>query len=268
MRDVGGKNVIITGAAKGMGRLFARKFAEDGARLVLVDLDQDELTKTGEEISQMGAQVNTYKVDLSKRKSIEALADKVHADVGKMDVVVNNAGVVFGGPFLEVDIDKHDLTFKVNTLAVVWMTRAFMPDLIEKRAGHFLNIASASGLMGVPGATTYAASKWACIGFSDSLRGELSQMGYDDIKVTIVCPSFINTGMFDGVKPPLLTPILEPQDIVNTAYKAFKKDEVYVLEPFMVKLTPALKALLPTPVFDFVGRIFKVTQSMETWKGH
>ncbi len=268
MKDVMGKNVIITGAAKGLGRLFAEKFAADGARLVLVDLDEAELSRTAEEIRQIGTQVDTYAVDLSERENIEALADDVHADVGKMDVVVNNAGVVFGGPFLDVDIEKHELTYRVNIQAVVWMTRAFLPDLIDKRAGHFLNIASASGLVGVPGAATYASSKWACIGFSESIRGELSQMGYSDIKVTIVCPSFIDTGMFEGVKAPLLTPILEPQAIVDKAYEAFKKDDVYVLEPFMVKLTPALKALLPLPVFDLLGKIFRVNRSMDTWKGH
>ncbi len=268
MKEVQGKNVIITGAAMGIGKLFARKFAADGARLVLVDVNEEALQHTGEEIRALGADVSTYVCDLSERANVEELADKVHTEVGKMDVVVNNAGVVFGGPFLEVDQDKHDLTMRVNAMAFMWMTRAFLPDMIEKGAGHFLNVASASGLLGLPRGASYAASKWAAFGFSESIRLEMAELGYRNIKVTIVAPSYIRTGMFDGVNAPLLTPMLDPEDLVDKAYRAFKKDQLYVLEPFMVKLTPILKGILPAPVFDAVAKAFGVTRSMDAWKGH
>lgn len=268
MKDLKDKRVIITGAAMGIGKRFAQKFAEDGARLVLVDLNQDALENTAAELSKLGAEIKTYVCDLSKRENVEELGKKVHAEVGKMDVLVNNAGVVFGGPFLEVDQDLHDLTYKVNILAITWMTRAFLPDMIEKGAGHIMNIASASGLLGLPRGSSYASSKWANIGFSESIRLEMAEMGYKDIKVTTVAPSYINTGMFDGIKPPLLTPWLEPQRLVDIAYDGFKKDQIFVYEPFMVKMTPMLKALLPPPIFDFVGKMFGVTRSMDSWKGH
>ncbi len=268
MKDVKDKNVIITGAAMGIGKLFAKRFAADGARLVLVDVNEEALTHTGEEIRGQGTDVATYVCDLSQRRNVEDLSDKVHAEVGKMDVVVNNAGVVFGGPFLEVDQDKHDLTMQVNAMAFMWMTRAFLPDMIEKGAGHFLNVASASGLLGLPRGTSYAASKWAAIGFSESIRLEMAELGHKNIKVTIVAPSYIRTGMFDGVNAPLLTPLLDPEDLVDKAYRAFKRDQIYVLEPFMVKLTPFLKGVLPPPVFDAVGKLFGVTRSMDAWKGH
>jgi short-subunit dehydrogenase len=148
------------------------------------------------------------------------------------------------------------------------MTRAFLPDMIEKKAGHFLNVASASGLIGLPQGSTYAASKWACIGFSESIRLEMAALGHKDIKVTVLAPSYIRTGMFDGVTAPMLTPFLDPEKFVDTAYSAFKKDRIFVLEPFMVKVTPALKAFLPAPVFDVVGKLFGVTRSMNEWKGH
>ncbi len=268
MKDVKNKYVLITGAAMGMGKIFARKFAADGAKLVLVDVNKEALEHTAEEIRSTGGEVATYVCDLSQRRNVEELADKVHAEVGKMDVVVNNAGVVFGGEFLEVDQDKHDLTISVNTMAVMWMTRAFLPDMIEKGAGHFLNMASASGLLGLPKGASYAASKWACIGFSESIRLEMAELGHKNIKVTTVAPSYIRTGMFDGVNAPLLTPILDPEEVVDKAYRAFKRDQILVLEPFMVKVTPLLKGLLPPPLFDVVGKLFGVTRSMESWKGH
>ncbi len=268
MKDVKDKNVIITGAAMGMGKIFARKFALDGARLVLVDVNEEALKHTGDEIRGLGAEVATYVCDLSKRSNVEELADKVHAEVGKMDVVVNNAGVVFGGPFLEIDQDRHDLTLNVNAMAVIWMTRAFLPDMIEKGAGHFLNMASASGLLGLPKGASYAASKWAVIGFGESIRLEMAEMGHKNIKVTTVAPSYIRTGMFDGVNAPLMTPILDPEDVVEKAYRAFKNDRIIMLEPFMVKVTPFLKGVLPPPIFDAVGKLFGVTRSMDAWKGH
>ncbi len=107
----------------------------------------------------------------------------------------------------------------------------------------------------------YAARKWAVIGMTESLRLEMELEGHKGIKFTLFCPSYVDTGMFDGVKPPLLAPILTPEIAVKRAYKAFRKGEYIILEPLIVKFTPALKALLPTTVFDRISNVLGISKS-------
>ena len=137
----------------------------------------------------------------------------MNAEIGPIDVLVNNAGVVFGGTFLEVPLDRHLATVAVNLSGVLAMTHAFLPDLIARPAGHIVNIASAAAVIALPMATSYAASKCAVLGFSDSLREELRELGHRHVGITAVCPGYIATGLFDGAKPARLTRWLTPEEV-------------------------------------------------------
>src|SRR4030042_85462 len=154
-----------------------------------------------------------------------------------------------------------------NLVACFWVPRAFLPDLVKKRAGHIVNLASAAGLMGVPDLTAYCASKFGVVGFSESLRLELRRAGLKDIKLTIVCPSYVATGMFEGVKPPLLSPFLPPEVMVRKIYQAVKKDRLWVMEPASVKTIPLFKAITAQPLLDAVSDLLGVNRSMKHWKG-
>ena len=112
-------------------------------------------------------------------------------------------------------MEKHQLTYFINTLGPVALTHAFMSDFLSNTEAHIVNIASASGFVGLPYGSTYASSKWAMIGFSDSLRLEMLERGLKQVRVTTVCPSYIATGMFQGVKPPMMIPWLKPEVIVS-----------------------------------------------------
>ncbi len=268
MKDLRGKLVLVTGAARGLGKNLAIRLAKEGARIVATDLRESDLNETAQAIRSTGGVAFTYGLDVTEPAAIEATRTRIHDDLGRIDVLVNNAGVVFGGPFLDVPLEKHLLTYKVNTLGLVAMTHAFLPDLIARSEGHLVNIASASGLLGLVNGATYASSKWSVIGFSDSIRLELEEQRYPHVGVTTVCPSYISTGMFSGVKTPFLTPMLTPEGLVDKITKGILGNKPMVLEPPLVKALPVMKGLLPARMFEYLADRFGVSSSMKQWRGH
>src|SRR5207247_8346795 len=131
-------------------------------------------------------------------------------------ILINNAGVVSGKGLLEISEEAIQRTFDVNTLALFWTTRAFLPGMIARDRGHVVTIASAAGIVGTSRLVDYCASKHAAVGFNEALRLELKRQG-NKVVTTVVCPFYISTGMFEGVKTrfPLLLPILEPQKVAD-----------------------------------------------------
>lgn len=202
-------------------------------------------------------------------ESIQAAAAAVLADVGIPDVLINNAGIVRGKYFWEHDhVSDIDLTLRINTAGPMHVTRAFLPAMIERGTpARILNVASASGTLSVPRMSVYAASKWGVIGWSDSLRLELKAVGHP-IAVTTLIPSYISTGMFDGARGPLMTPLMEPEYVVDKAWTALLAGRARVQLPWTVQLAGTLRTLLPQPVWDVVaGRIFRVYSSMDHFTG-
>jgi all-trans-retinol dehydrogenase (NAD+) len=265
MSEIRGRRVLITGAAAGMGLGMAERFAAEGAEPVLVDVNESGLAEAARRV---GKPSRTYVCDVSRPDQISGLRDRIHRELGPIDILVNNAGVVSGGVYEDIPPEKDRLMLDVNVGAVHWMTKAFLPDLKAKRAGHIVNLASAAGFLGVPQQVVYCASKWFVLGFSEALRLELEQLGYHEIHVTVVCPSYVDTGMFAGVRAPLFTPILKPGFVVDRIITAVKEDQVSVREPFIVKTTPLLKAMLPRRVFETISDRLGVTRSMHGWRGH
>ncbi len=268
MKELRGKRVLVTGGAQGIGLEMAIKFAEAGAAIVVADLNQSALPEARAAIEVLGVPVHSWPVDVTDPASIQALRESVHAEAGPVDVLVNNAGVVFGGPFADIPLEQHFKTYHVNTLGVVAVTHAFLPDLVSRPEAHLVNIASASGFIGLPYGSTYASSKWAVIGFSESIRSELKLVGHDHVHVTIVCPSYIGTGMFEGATPPKTTHLLEPDFVAAKVVDAVRHDSLYVLEPWIVKVTPLLRDLLPTKLYDKLGAALGADTSMSGWTGH
>jgi all-trans-retinol dehydrogenase (NAD+) len=267
MKSVKGKIVLITGGAMGMGKDLARKFAKDGARLVLWDLRQADLDKTAEELKGLGAEVHTYVCDVTKREMVYDIASKVKKDVGIVDILDNNAGIVYGGNFLDVPDEKHFKCIDVNVNGILWCTKAFLPDMVKRNDGHLINMASAAGLIGVGGLAVYCATKHAVVGFSDALRVELKRMKISGVKITIVCPSFVQTGMFDGVKPPMFTPWLSTEVMSQKIYSGCLNEKYFVREPLMVKFIPFLKGITTTRVMDFTGTILGMNSAADSWHG-
>lgn len=268
MKTLDGKRVLITGAARGIGRALAERFARCGAHLVLTDLDEAPLSEARAAIASLGTAVSSFVLDVTDTGSIESARNRILDSGGPIDVLVNNAGFVAGGAFVQVPLARHEQTYRVNTLGVVATTHVFLPDLIRRPEAHIVNIASASGFIGLPFGSTYASSKWAVIGFSESLRLELMQTGNEHVRVTTVCPGYAATGMFSGVRTPWLTPMLSPPKIAERVVRAVSRDRIFVKIPWSVHLAPLLRAVLPTAAFDAVAGAFGITTSMRTWRGH
>jgi all-trans-retinol dehydrogenase (NAD+) len=264
--------VLITGGARGMGELYARRAVAAHARaVVLWDIDEDAVTTVATELSQSGITVRGYRVDVSQREEIAAGLTRVRKDFGTPDVIINNAGIVRGAPFWEHDpVRDIEATMRINTLAAMWLTREVLPDMIAdtSRPKRILNIASAAGTLANPNMSVYASSKWALIGWSESVRLELEGYGYDHIKVTTFCPSYISTGMFEGARGPLMTPIMTPRRATAAAWNGMLRGTPMVLRPWTVKLSMALRGVLPTRTWDFLARyVFKVYSSMDQFTG-
>lgn len=272
MKSVKGLRVLVTGAAKGMGRLFVeRAIAEGAATVVLWDLDEASLNDTLTELDDGRAALTGYIVDVADAADVANTAAAVLDEVGGIDVLINNAGVVRGNTyFWEADVHADTkFTIDVNTLGPMYVAHALLPSMIEGGGeGRMVNLASAAGFTPNPRMAVYAASKWAVIGWSDSVRLELKQAGLDRIKVTTVCPYYVRTGMFEGARSAPLLPLLDPAAVVEETWSAMLAGRPFVVLPKTVMLSEMLKGVLPTGVRDFIAdHVIGVYHTMEDFTG-
>ena len=271
---VTGSRFLITGAAMGMGRLYAERAVAEGAETVILwDINKEALTETTKALrvhADNSQEIVPMLVDIAERGAIEKAAAKVIADHGGVDVIINNAGVVRGTYFWEHENERDtEFIMKINSLAPMFITHEFLRGMIDgKRPSRIVNIASAAGTLSNPKMSVYASSKWALIGWSDSVRLELVQQGFDNVKVTTVCPSYISTGMFEGVKGPLMTPIMQPEYVVDRVWKAMRAGKPMLMLPWTVHLSKVLKGILPQRWFDAIaGNVFGVYNTMDKFTG-
>ena len=158
-------------------------------------------------------------------------------------------------------------TYRVNTEGLVAMTHVFLPDLIARPDAHLVNIASASGFIGLPFGATYASSKWAVIGFSESIALELEHQNRRHVHVTCVCPSYVSTGLFAGARAPRTTRLMTAERVADLTVRGVLANRMYVRAPWLVKVTPLAKALSPFTVFYRVAGWLGVNTSMLKWRG-
>lgn len=272
--NVAGSRILITGAAMGMGRLYAERAVAEGAETVILwDINKEALAETTKALrvhADNRQEIVPMLVDIGERTAIEKASANVIANHGGVDVIINNAGVVRGTYFWEHENERDtEFIMKINALAPMFITHEFLTGMMEgKRPSRIVNIASAAGTLSNPKMSVYASSKWALIGWSDSVRLELKQQHIDNVKVTTVCPSYIATGMFEGVKGPLMTPIMQPDYVVNKAWKAMLAGKPMLMLPWTVHLSKVLKGILPQRWFDAIAdNIFGVYNTMDKFTG-
>ncbi|KAM6216120.1 epidermal retinol dehydrogenase 2 [Rhynchocyon petersi] len=205
-KSVAGEIVLITGAGSGLGRELAIKFAGLGAILVLWDINSEGNKETSRLIKEKGGvKVFTYTCDCGNRQEVYNVAKQVKEEVGDVTILINNAGYVTGKPFLDIPDNMVEKSFLVNTLSHFWTYKAFLPAMIAADHGHLVCISSAAGHIGAIRLTDYCASKFAACGIAESLFFELKLQNKSKVKVTIVCPYFMKTGMFEGCSTRLLS---------------------------------------------------------------
>jgi all-trans-retinol dehydrogenase (NAD+) len=268
MTDVRGRVALVTGGASGIGRLVALELARRGAVPVLWDVDKSALADTLDELNRVSKhQARGYICDVRDPDVVRASAERVRHEVGNPMILVNNAGVVSGARLLDLRVEDIERTFAVNALGLFWVTKAFLPAMVDANRGHVVTVASAAGLVGVARQTDYSASKHAAVGFDESLRVELRRIA-PRVQTTVVCPYYVDTGMFEGVQTrvPFLLPILHQEDVARRIADAIVRDRRVLIMPPIVRLLPVLR-VLPPNVFDALMDLFGVNVSMEHFVG-
>lgn len=261
------RSALVTGAGSGIGRALALAAARRGIAVVAADVDLAAAEATAAALRADAGAGLAVEMDVTDRASIDRARERIRAEHDPLDLLVNNAGVVFGGPFEEVDLGRHLATYQVNLLGLVAVTWAFLPDLRERPRAQVVNVASASGFVGLPFGAAYASSKWGVIGFSESLRRELPLTGAGHVGVTTVCPGYADTGMFEGARPPRTTRFLDPAALADRILDGAERNRPFVLTPWLVRVAPLLRGLVPTRTLDRVSDWFGATRSMEGWRG-
>ncbi|KAF4022295.1 hypothetical protein G4228_014128 [Cervus hanglu yarkandensis] len=246
-KDVTGEIVLITGAASGLGRLLAIKFARLGAILVLWDINEEGNMETCRMIKEkQDAKAFAYTCDCSNRQDVYRAADQVKKEVGNVTILINNAGVVTGREFLKTPDHMVERSFLINAMSHFWTCKAFLPAMLEANHGHLVCISSVAGVTGINGLSDYCASKFAACGFAESLHFELRLLQKTNIKTTIVCPYFIKTGMFEGcsTKYPLLLPMLKQEYAAQNILNAILEEQLYLILPRFFHIALLLKQVI------------------------
>jgi NAD(P)-dependent dehydrogenase (short-subunit alcohol dehydrogenase family) len=254
MREFKGKVAVITGAASGIGRALAERFAAEGMKLVLADVEDKALIETVEAIKKTGASVVAVPTDVSQAAAVEALAARTLEAFGAVHVVCNNAGVGLGGVSWEYELSTWEWIIGVNLWGAIHGLRTFVPLLLRQGEGHIVNTASIAGVVTMPGLTPYCSTKHAVVALSECLHHELSQVsgaGGARVGVSVLCPGAVKTRIVDcernrprhlrGSRPP--TPseqaidrairdsnegAMEPAEVAEKTLQAIREERFYV----------------------------------------
>lgn len=262
MLELKGKTALITGGAGGLGLATALALGREGMKVGLWDNNGERIESAIQNLTANGITAKGWVVDVTDPTAVRATAARVETELGPVFLLDNNAGVHSPGDFLDSSDADNQRQLDVNIKSYFLCAKAFVPGMVARGEGHIVMIASAAGLLGVPGMTVYSATKHAVIGFAESLRMELRRGGVAAVNITIVCPSFIDTGMFPNTTPPLFTPWLNPDQLAAKIVNAVKKNKLYLHEPFMVQLIPLLKAL-PRAVGDLLCHVTGMDRSLQ-----
>ena len=262
-----GSNVLITGGASGIGKIMGRMALEKGARnLIIWDINIAAIEAVKQEFKELG-NVYGYRVDVSNNDTVVKTYKRVAEECGLVDILINCAGIVPSNKtFDQMSADEITRTININTIAPMFVAHAMLPGMLRRNRGHICTITSAGGMLSNPKMSVYAASKWGATGWSDSVRIELQEMK-SKVRITTVAPYYINTGMFDGVKSPII-PILKPEYVSRKVLRAIEKNKNFAGIPFGFHFIRFWQAFLPTRVFDFFfGKVFGIYHAMDQFTG-
>lgn len=240
--NIRGKTVAITGAARGIGFATARALLARGARVVIGDRDVALGESAVARLGTLGP-VSGYPLDVADPESFAAFLDKARADGGgRIDILINNAGVMPVGPFLEHTEAAIRSAVEVNLYGVINGCRLALPEMVARRGGHIVNIASLAGMLAVPGQALYAGTKFAVVGLSTALADEFAPQG---VQISCVMPTFTNTELISGTATGGLTTPVQPEEIAAAVVRTLDKPRTAVSVPYPLRFVAAATAFLP-----------------------
>jgi NAD(P)-dependent dehydrogenase (short-subunit alcohol dehydrogenase family) len=258
--DFEGRVAVVTGGGNGIGSGICRALAAEGVRVAVSDVDESAASRVATSIRDGGGTAIAVRTDVSRRAEVEALAATTRSELGGVDIVCNNAGVLVGGPMLETTEDDWQWLLSVNLMGVVHGCQVFAPILLERGQGHIVNTASVGGFLSFPTLATYCTSKFAVIGFSEALQLELVPKG---VGVSILCPGKVHSNLdnADQLRPERfanaggtskelgdLTDGMEPIEVGRHVIRGIRSNANYIFthahfqELFQQKFTNILEA--------------------------
>ena len=241
MDNIRGRTIAITGAARGIGYATAQALLARGARVVIGDRDVAVLETAVTALGRYG-QVTGYPLDVTDRESFETFLDKARTDgAGHIDVLINNAGVMPIGPFLEESEQSIRSSIEVNFYGVLTGCQLVLPEMVKRRRGHVIKIASLSGMIPLPGQVVYVGAKFAVVGLSAALADEMAPHG---VEVSVIMPPFTNTQLISGTAETPGSKPVEPEQIAAAIVKTLDKPKTHVSVPPPLRFTAAAASML------------------------
>jgi len=242
-----GLNCLITGASSGIGRLLSLALAKDGARMALVARREEELNALKKEIEEQGGEAMVFPCDVSVLDDVKSTCANIAKTFGQVDILVNNAGYGAHRPFLEWDIEDQERMMRVNYFGMMYFSKLILPQMVERKQGWVVFIASVAGKLATPDESAYAASKFATVGLAEALSLEVED---DGVHVLTVCPGAINTPFFNEEALKRMPPVAknnmaDPHKLVQAIMTALRKGKHEITYPYGIVSGYIVRALAP-----------------------
>jgi NAD(P)-dependent dehydrogenase (short-subunit alcohol dehydrogenase family) len=249
--DISGRVIAITGAARGIGLATARALHRGGAKIAIGDIDADEAIRAAQ---GLGGDVLSSPLDVTDARSFRSFLELTERELGPLEVLINNAGIMPIGPFLDESDATAARVFEINVLGVMTGMRLALPGMLQRSRGHIVNISSVAGRSPVPGGASYAASKAAIVSLTETARVEFAGRG---ISFTCVMPSFTATDLIAGTKGTRFVPTVQPEDVADAIARAVAGPVPDVFVPssvgFIIKTQPLLGRKLRDSINHALG---------------
>ena len=253
------KVVVITGASSGIGEAAAEEFAKRGANLALVARRKEKLVQVEKNLSKYQVKVSTHVCDVSDKEQVKRMSQEVLDVFSKIDILVNNAGFVIYGRIEELSIEDIESQMKTNYFGTIYCTKSFLPHLLKQNSGHIVNVASVGASFGVPGIASYAATKFAMLGFSEGLHHELHET---NVGLTVVSPIMVRTSLFDhpsfkNFSKHATGVSLSSETVAKAIVKAANSPRLEIVVPSVVRIGIWFKQTFPFFVNPIIGSVFR-----------
>ena len=250
-KSLTGRVIAITGGARGIGKATAAALVREGARVGIGDIDAELAQRTADEL---GGEVRAYGLDVTSRPSVRDFLDAVERDLGPLDVMINNAGIMPVTPFLDESDASAMRQLDINVHGVLFGMKEALPRMLPRRSGHIVNLASVAGKSGFPHLATYCASKFAVVGATESVRAEYLDSG---IEFTYIMPSLVDTELTAGLTAGRGIEKAKPEDVADAIVDALKVPRVDVFVPRLVGRISAVMQAMPRSARERIGRMFE-----------
>jgi len=249
------KVVVITGASSGIGEESAVEFAKQKSKIVLVSRNKQNLEVVAEKIRKYNSEILIYPCDVSQKDQVEKMGRDILEKFGRIDILVNNAGFGIYSPIHESKIEEIESQMATNYFGMVYCTKAFLPKMLEQKSGHIVNVASVAASFGIPGIAPYCASKFAMLGFSESLYHEIKGTG---VGVTVVSPIMVRTNFLKHQSFPKYSSMsLSSSAVAKAVLKASSSPRLEIIVPSFVRVAVWFKQTFPYLINPIIGAAFR-----------